>query len=341
MQNDPLKFFSPTTKNLESSLESCRRRNRFTLDELDVIAYDNSMKHVAKKLFGVVATVVWLFAATIAGADSVTLIPTEDATISERYPDSLIGGDTTLESGSDGPEGGGLRNRALLKFDVASSIPSNAIVTSAALTVTLVTSPSSTNVWFSLHKVLQGWSESAVTWTNRLSPPAPWSVPGAAAPVDFSSSVTQSNLIIGGTVPVAFTFASNSAMIADVQDWVSNPTVNLGWILLCEREELERSKRKFGSSEAPATTNRPSLEVQFTVPAAPLTLTVLPQTNGLFQFLFNAESNRNYTVEYCGGFDTTNWIVLTNITALAAPSNVLVSDSLLTDSNRFYRVRTP
>ena len=284
---------------------------------------------------------VLLCAAPNVRADSVSLLPVEDATISERYPDSLFGGDTTLESGADGPEGGGLRNRALLKFDPAANIPSNAIVTSAALTLTLVVSPSSTNLWFSLHKVFQDWSESAVTWTNRLSPPVPWSAPGGTAPLDYSSSVTQSNLIIGGAVPVAFTFASNPAMVANVQEWASNPANNFGWMLICELEELERSKRKFGSSERITTTQRPSLAVQFTLPAPPLTLTALPQTNGQFQFQFNAESNRNYTVLYGGDFDTTNWMVLTNIAPLPGPENVLVSDALLADSNRFYRVRTP
>ena len=311
------KLFSRTTKNPGSNFENYTPLNQFTLDVLDVIAYDNSMKHLAKKLFGVVATVVWLFAGTIAGADSVTLVPSGDATISEYSPESRLGGRNTIESGSDGPDNRALRNRALLKFDLASSIPSNAIVTSAALTLTLYHAPRPDMLWFSLHKVLQDWSETVVTWSNRLSPPAPWSVPGGAAPLDYSSSVTQSNLIDPSSVPPIFTFTSNPAMVADVQAWVSSPTNNLGWILICEMEDLERSKRKFASSEYTINsipTNRPSLEVQFTLPPPPLTLTLLPQMNGQFQFQFNAESNRNYTAEYCSDLITMNWMALTNIT---------------------------
>jgi len=229
----------------------------------------------------------------------------------------------------------------MLKFALASNIPSNATITSVALTIKLVTSPSSTNLWFSLHKVLSDWSESAVTWSNRLSLAAPWSVPGGAAGSDYSSFVTQSNLITGGALPVAFTFASNPAMIADVQEWVRNPVANFGWILICGLEDLERSKRKFASSEAATIANRPFLEVQFTVPSPPLTLTLLPQTNDLFQFSFNAEANRNYAVEYGSDLSATNWIVLTTITSQPAPANVLVSDSVLSGSNRLYRVRTP
>jgi hypothetical protein len=122
---------------------------------------------------------------------------------------------------------------------------------------------------------------------------------------------------------------------------VSDPANNFGWILICELEGLEKSVRKFASREFTfntVPTNRPTLDVQFMLP---LTLTLLPRTNGQFQFLFNAESNRHYTAEYCSDLLTMNWMVLTNITPLSAPGNVLVSDALLTEGSRFYRVRTP
>ena len=98
------------------------------------------------KLFGVVATVVWLFAATVAVADGVTLIPTEDATISEKSLDLSLGTATTLDSGTTGPNEGLKMNRALLKFDLTGIIPSNAVVTSAALTLTVVQAPTTTNL---------------------------------------------------------------------------------------------------------------------------------------------------------------------------------------------------
>lgn len=300
------------------------------------------MKDLPETFFGVL--VVCLCLSRELSAGSITLLPAEDATISENSPDLSLGGENTLISGSDGPEQSALRNRAVLRFDLASSIPSNAIVTSAALTLTLVKTPRTASLWFSLHKVLQDWRESAVTWTNRLSPPVSWSTPGGAAPLDFSSLITQSNLIIGTIVPAPFTFASNPGMVADLQDWVRNPMLNFGWILICESEDLERTKRFFGSREYTITsipTNQPSLEVQFTLPPPPLTLTLLPHADGLFQFRFNAESNRNYTVEYCSDLIATNWVVLTNIDPLPAPSDVLVSDGLQGESIRFYRVRTP
>ena len=74
------------------------------------------------------------------------------------------------------------------------------------------------------------------------------------------------NLITGlGT----FTFASNRDVVADVQDWVRYPANNFGWILICELEDLEKSVRKFASSEYTfntVPTNRPKLDVEFTLP---------------------------------------------------------------------------
>lgn len=296
------------------------------------------MNRPVMRLLGLVMAGASLFIAILAAGDEVALVPTEDATISEKSLDASLGGATTLDSGTTGPNEGLKMNRALLKFDLAGIIPSNAVVTSAALTLTLVQAPTATNLWFSLHRVLQNWSETAVTWTNRLLPPAPWGTPGGAPPQDYSSSISQSNLITGLGI---FTFASSSNMVADVQDWVRKPANNSGWILICELESLERSVRKFASSEYTFNslpTNQPSLDVQFTVP---LTLTLLPQTNGQIQFSFYAEPNRNYAVEYCSDLLATNWAILTNITALPAPANVLVSDALSTDGNRFYRLRAP
>jgi hypothetical protein len=261
----------------------------------------------------------------------------EDATISEKSPTTPLGNAGTLNVGTFGINSGLQDNRALLRFNLAASIPTNAIVTSAALTLRLgKTAPDVTNLWLHLRKVLRAWNEGAVTWTNRLSPPAPWSAPGAASPVDFASAVTQSSLITTKRGP--YTFSSNAGMIADVQDWVGNASNNFGWIMISELEGVPSTICEFGSGESGS--DAPTLTIQYVLPAMPPTLTTLPPTNGCFRFRFNAESNRNYAVEYCGTLPATNWKVLTNITPLLAPANVIFGD-LLTGSNRVYRVRTP
>jgi hypothetical protein len=80
-------------------------------------------------------------------ADTITVNPIADSTISEGDPGTPQGTLGILVAGTTGPNEGATRNRALLKFDLASGIPVNAKVTSAALTVTVSASPLVTNLW--------------------------------------------------------------------------------------------------------------------------------------------------------------------------------------------------
>ena len=182
--------------------------------------------------------------------------------------------------------------------------------------------------------MLRAWGESSATWSNCL-PSTPWSTNGAAAPVDFSSVVSQTISVSG---PGSYLYASNSNLVADVQSWVSNPGGNFGWIIVSESQGVPSTICEFGSREDRA--NAPSLIIQFTIPATPPTLVSPMIAANQFQFSFNAESNRTYAVEYCGIPPGTNWDTLTNVAAQPAPANIPVTDPLA-GSNRFYRVRTP
>ena len=231
----------------------------------------------------------------------------------------------------------------MLKFDLANHIPSDALVTSAALTLTVVQTPPTTDqVWFELHKSLVPWSETSATWISRLSSSteAAWSVPGAAAPTDYAGAVTQSCLITG---LAKFTFVSNANMVAEVQEWVANPAQNAGWFLLCASEDLEKSVRKFGSHEAPDPTSRPVLTVEFSAPE-PMSpaLTVLAPADGEFRFEFEGLAGVGYTVQASTDLEPTHWLELKTFAPLPAAATLRVSDSMLVAGSRFYRViRTP
>jgi hypothetical protein len=275
--------------------------------------------------------------AAVVQAASVSLTPIADATITEKNLGTPVGTATTLETGTTGAAAGFKDSRAFLRFDVAGNMPANALITSVVLTLQLTqTAPGVTNLWEDLRRVYQPWSESLVTWTNRLTPPSSWSVPGGVAPADYASVVTQSNLITTTLGP--YTFASNSGMIADVQNWLVNPLTNSGWVMISELQGVPTTECKFASRESGA--GAPSLTIQYSLPATPPALMILSSSNGNFRFSFNAESNRTYVVEFIGGFFATNWGVLTNIPTLPAPANVVVA-SPFTTSNRLYRVRTP
>lgn len=281
-------------------------------------------------------------AGTVA-ADTVTIWPAEDATITEKSLDVPLGSTGSasqlLEAGATGPNEGGKKSRALLRFEVRNAIPANAQVSAARLTLTVVSTPPSTDQHaFHLRRVLVPWSESAATWTNRLIPPSPWSDPGGLSGVDYSSTVSQSIVVTG---MAAFVFQSNPVLVGEVQAWLDTPESNAGWMLICEGESVYRSVRKFGAREWNVAAARPALEVEYTPPPASLVLTPGPLTNGMFQFIFSANANLSYTVERRGGFEGGHWEVLTNFAVGTVSGSVTVVDPVAPGGPQFYRVRCP
>src|SRR5947209_11443572 len=65
----------------------------------------------------------------------ITLSPLADTTLSQLNPNNNFGGETSFSSGFTDDA---LTNRALLKFDVASKVPSNAIIEQVTLTLTVL-----------------------------------------------------------------------------------------------------------------------------------------------------------------------------------------------------------
>ena len=265
----------------------------------------------------------------ISQAGSVSLHPSADTSITQK---SSLKPDT-LTVGTTGPSGGSASSRALLKFDIAGNIPSNTIITSVALTVTVLNVPATpTNSIFDLRAVLEAWSVSDATWTNRLAA-TPWSVPGGAIGVDYSGNISQTNFF--GSTTGLYTFVSTSNLVTDVQKWLQNSNSNFGWIIISEKQGTNFTERTLASSGN--TANAPTLIIQYVAPPA---IILLPLTNNIFWFSFNAESNRTYAVQYSGQLSDVSWSVLTNFSAAPIPTNWVVSDPF-TSSNRFYRIQTP
>src|SRR5438105_954404 len=147
-----------------------------------------------------VQTVTWLEAATVA------LSPVADTTLSQTSPDNNFGREAFLSSGVTVDA---LINRALLKFDVAANVPSNATIERVVLTLTVPNSTDQVAASFSLHRVLRDWGERSksdggngaaatsgeATWLARLYPANQWSVAGAGAPDDFIAAASATQLI--------------------------------------------------------------------------------------------------------------------------------------------------
>ena len=287
-----------------------------------------------------------LLPAGLIRADSLILPASADTSLFEQVPDNNLGASLNLPAGLNNM---GTRARELIRFDIAGSIPSNAIITSAALTVNVVQVADGVGVpsTFDLRRVLAGWTEGLgsgkqgspandgeVTWNNRIAPSTPWSQPGGAISNDFSGDVSTSVFI---NAVGSYVFGSASNTVADVQFWLANPSSNFGWVIITESENVMGTLCRFGAREDP--TNAPSLAIEFTVPVVPVIQNV-QAVGGQFQFSFSAQAGQPYTVQYTSSLDPAGWLTLTNVPAQPATTNIAVFDSLSAAPQRFYRVMT-
>lgn len=197
-----------------------------------------------------------------------------DATIYSGSPSIANGAGQYLFAGRT--NSGALR-RALLHFDL-SSIPSDAVIVSATLSLHLTQAASGEHL-VSAHRVLASWTTGSsdptgnegtgaaaapadATWNSRSfgSPAMDW----ASAGGDFASSASGFAPI--GTELVRYSISS-AGLAADVQAWLADPSANHGWILLGD-EAVNQSARRFGSTDGSAEF-APTLEVEWTVIPAP------------------------------------------------------------------------
>lgn len=210
--------------------------------------------------------------ATPAWAETVTLAPAKDNTIFSESGSLSSGVGSALYSGKINT---GAFRRTLLAFDL-SSIPTNAIIDSVQLELTVTQTPDTSLRLFRLYRVLADWGEGAsnspmgagapaqsndATWTNTFYPSSLWTAAGG----DFAASASDSTNVAGFG-----TYAWRSpGLAADVHAWTSKTVANYGWILIGDEPSLTRSVREFGSRESGSP---PQLTVYYSV-ATPVSQT--------------------------------------------------------------------
>ncbi len=277
--------------------------------------------------------VLSLVSGTRGVCDSDNFTPLADSEINNADADSNFSSGLTVVSGK--LNNGSIR-RCFYRFDL-STIPTNATVTSASVTVSVDKVPSGggADSTFDLRRVLKSWTETNVTWNT------PWTTPGASHSSDASSTGSSSAAVTAAALgPVDFPSTPN--LIADVRLWITNSSANFGWLLISQDEVTLKTARRFGAKEDPSTA--PVLTINYTLPPAPVntnfTIVNLAASGNQFQFSFYADSNKTYTVESLANLSTTNWVAVTSYPASTAAA-VQVFTNALTSSNRFYRVKTP
>jgi hypothetical protein len=262
------------------------------------------------------------------------LYPVADATIRSDAPDSNFGGATFVMAGSS--NSGAIVSRGLFKFDL-SSIPTNATVSNATLTLVDVNSAGSG--YFGLNRLLTNWDESEVTW-NRRTASMPWTAPGGQTGTDifvYSSSYLLFQPAPGTTEQFTNVgFFPNAGMLYDTQLWIDHPEQNFGWIWFDFNEASDTNLVEVWSRENPG--NQPVLTIGYVLAFAPPVLKVAPSTNGEFCFTFNIEPNHGYQICRSGDPGGTNWQV---IEVLDPPPVAQEAECCypFAKTNTFYRVR--
>lgn len=169
--------------------------------------------------------------------------------------------------------------RGLIRFDVASAVPSGATITHVELRLNCSRNNSIADV-VTLHRVLNAWGEGIsdagtpggagaqaeigdATWLHRSYPSVLWNTVGG----DFDPAVSASAPLVDGLAAVGpVVWASTPASVADVQSWLDTPAQNFGWLLLGSTIPGATAHR-FDTRENPTPSVRPALSVTYTLPA--------------------------------------------------------------------------
>lgn len=170
--------------------------------------------------------------------------------------------------------------RALVEFDL-SSVPANATIVSASVTLHLTRAVSSGDQQ-TLHRVLASWGEGTsnsgdetvnaggggeiatpgdATWLFRFFNGTSW----ASAGGDFDPAASATATVDDIAGPYVWTGAQ---LAADVQGWINDPSTNHGWMVRGVETGLAGAKR-FASKDNPNANLRPRLTIGYTVPAPP------------------------------------------------------------------------
>lgn len=251
-----------------------------------MIIADMTLQKKQSKQTTVVLLIAGALSWQIGRCETVELKSVADTTLIQTAPNNNHGATTFFNAGTTGM---GTLNRGLIRFDLAGVIPTDAVIQSAYLNLTVVFVPAAQLelALFGIHRVLAPWGEGdkvpesanspglgapatghEATWNNRFhDTQESWSVPGGQSGVDFVSNASSVEFIeTEGT----YRFDTTPRLNNDVQGWVANPQSNFGWMLVTFSEDVRYTARRFGSREDPDYA--PTLTVTYQVVPEPGTV---------------------------------------------------------------------
>ncbi len=175
-----------------------------------------------------------------------SLLPNNDAYVSEWYPEQNFGTSIALFCGQFTQAGDAYRSS--LKFDL-STLPSDSTINAAELNLYMYRNETSaTGEYISVLRLLNNWDQESVTWNDQ--PPFN---PSPFSPIWESAKYIDSSTPLG---PI-------SIDITDlVKSWLEGSIVNNGFMLV--GNELSNSLVGFYSTNHPYSTVWPHLSINFT-----------------------------------------------------------------------------
>jgi hypothetical protein len=156
----------------------------------------------------------------------------------------------------NGGAGTGIQ-RQLIKFDL-SSIPSNAIVTSAVLSLWLYYDQANQVSTVTCYRQLKAWVESQATW-NIWKTGSNWTTAGGFDAADCEQAG------IGSRNMTASESAGEKQWVLNpskVQEWISGTLTNNG-LLMKSEAETDRDYYAYRSSDYTTAEQRPKLVIEY------------------------------------------------------------------------------
>lgn len=289
-----------------------------------------------------------------ARSTTMVLMPSADTALLELHPDFNLGAQDDLPAGALGAAAGGTRGRILLRFDLAGSLPASATLESARLEVTVTRVPAGggANSTFALHRLLSPWIEGAQkgglpggntaapnepTWRDQASPNQPWAAPGGAPGLDFEAAPSATERV-AGTGLYAFDLGQDE--LRRMEQWIRDPDSNLGWILLSQSEDVDRSARRFGAREHSLPDSRPRLVLEVTLSTEPTPPVIKDLTvdGERATLAFDAEPDIRYSLQGTADPARGPWELIAGPIHTNAVAELALEDLQATVPHRIYRV---
>lgn len=181
---------------------------------------------------------------------------TRDTMLEQHAAKTAHGGDTALSVSGDTPGGSGKDDAAVIQWDLAATVPTDAIIHSASITLTVSDKAAQS---YSLYELLRPWDEAQATW-NQAASGSNWASAGAQAASDRAPAPLAS---ITAAATGTYTIDLNAAGLAAVQRWAHDPASNHGIIVASTSND---NRLEFRASEYSGKSSRPKLTVSWDLP---------------------------------------------------------------------------